>query len=570
MKFLLRKIFIYIFFILVFLANCFAKEDFSQKAVPIKIPKKKIVSDFSFVDKSILPLLEDGSAESLIEIVSKLRKSSKKYTNDERIVLYISNQIMKLVWTSVKSNDFSSVDISDLKGNFYISITNFALDGIYEENKDKNNFLSFVLPSLALLVESGNNDFYSDAEESLKKALSMKPDSVLANYLLGVLYEKRNQYEEACDIFSNINNSMCLDIFERLAVCYRKNNDFQNAKRVSEYVLSFNSMRNFEMLKICAESSFELKDFVSADKYVKELLYKNPQDFQCILLRAKILIETGDFIRASSVLNSYEKYDTQDKDYLLLKIKIQKKWKNNKNSTMQILSKALELYPDDLSVLTEAAIFTAENENELLGKSSEKFAEDILSIQPENITAKKIKINNFIRKKDWANAYKLSSSLITEMFDDDFIFQHIKICVSLKKIDEAWDFAKEFYEKDSTNENAIQSYISVLIAKSKKQEAGKLIAQLIPSSSSKMKSFLYYQKSLIDNRNDEILIDLRLSLNSNPKNEDALFRLYKIYYNSKDYRKAQFYLKQVISISPNDVEFKRLNANLDSIIKNGH
>ena len=63
------------------------------------------------------------------------------------------------------------------------------------------------------------------------------------------------------------------------------------------------------------------------------------------------------------------------------------------------------------------------------------------------------------------------------------------------------------------------------------------------------------------------LSDLRSSLISNPRNTDALFRLYQIYYDKKDYRKAQYYLKQVVALNPNDSELKNLNEQLNLLIK---
>ncbi|MCI6323077.1 tetratricopeptide repeat protein, partial [Treponema porcinum] len=62
------------------------------------------------------------------------------------------------------------------------------------------------------------------------------------------------------------------------------------------------------------------------------------------------------------------------------------------------------------------------------------------------------------------------------------------------------------------------------------------------------------------------LSDLRSSLIANPRNSDALFRLYQIYFDKKDYRKAQYYLKQVVALNPNDEEFHRLNDELTLLL----
>lgn len=81
-----------------------------------------------------------------------------------------------------------------------------------------------------------------------------------------------------------------------------------------------------------------------------------------------------------------------------------------------------------------------------------------------------------------------------------------------------------------------------------------------------MKSFLYYQRSFFGATEDEILGDLRSSLTANPRNRDALFRLYKIYYAKKDWRRAQYYLKQVVALDPLNTEVLRLNSELNSLL----
>ena len=117
------------------------------------------------------------------------------------------------------------------------------------------------------------------------------------------------------------------------------------------------------------------------------------------------------------------------------------------------------------------------------------------------------------------------------------------------------------------DENIVQAYISVLVASNRTQEASSIISSLLSSASVKMKSFLYYKKSFLENSVENSLADLRSSLISNPRNIDSLFRLYEIYFQKKDYRKAQYYLKQIVALNPNASEYKKLNDELSKFIK---
>jgi len=82
-----------------------------------------------------------------------------------------------------------------------------------------------------------------------------------------------------------------------------------------------------------------------------------------------------------------------------------------------------------------------------------------------------------------------------------------------------------------------------------------------------MRSFFYYRRSFLDAAEEDSLADLRSSLIANPRNADALFRLYEIYYEKRDYRKAQYYLKQVVALDPNNAEMRKLNEELSKLIK---
>ena len=65
---------------------------------------------------------------------------------------------------------------------------------------------------------------------------------------------------------------------------------------------------------------------------------------------------------------------------------------------------------------------------------------------------------------------------------------------------------------------------------------------------------------------DKKLSSLRSSLTANPRNEDALFALYELYFKKNDYRKAQYYLKQVIALNPSSQELLELNSNLENYL----
>ncbi len=93
-----------------------------------------------------------------------------------------------------------------------------------------------------------------------------------------------------------------------------------------------------------------------------------------------------------------------------------------------------------------------------------------------------------------------------------------------------------------------------------------LINSLLQNASGKLKTILYYERSTLQNTDEAILSDLRQSLTANPRNENALYDLYQFYFTRGDYRKAQYYLKQVLAITPQDSLLLQKNVELEKLL----
>ncbi len=558
-------------------------------AVSIPLPMRKRNSFFANVDREVLAFFEDGSPESISKGIARIKKSDASYSDEERILLYIASNVMKICWPSSKVA-VPSVPVDDLSGNKYVGAVDFARDGIYDFSTGSSDFFSQVLPSLTLLSESSSDDYFDKSEPLLADALSKNKNSVVANYLFAVLKEKMGLYEDAYGCLEKIRKySSCFEILYRLSECYLKAGESEKSRAVAESISAPNPFLALKVVKLCAESSFALGDLDSAEKYAVRVLQSEPENLKFILLRAHVFVLKGDYIRASPLLDSYAKSDTSSRDYLILRSKVQKEWNKNTIAAAFTLEKAVGLYPDDVEVLLAAAKLASETDSQVAGMSAGEYASKILAVQGDNLEAVGLLVQNFISQQNFDSAYELSSKVVARIDLDELtykneesdakkesdvasvdvlsvLFRHIEICLASKKNEEAWKLASKIYSKHGDVEEAVQSYISVLVATSRRNEARTLISKLLPESSAKMRSFLYYQKSFLDVGDDNVLADLRSSLTSNPRNKDTLYRLYLLYFKKKEYRKAQYYLKQLMSISPNDSNIKKLNNSLDSLI----
>lgn len=541
-----------------------------KDATPVKLGRK-IQSYFGSIDKTVLQDLEIASPSSINRGLNKMRKAAIEYTESERVIYNISSRIMSEVWS--KENQLVNVpavsQVSGL-GASYLAIMDSAKSGIFENRKGEKDFFLTVLPALVILSSTENTGYYADAETALLSGLKIKPDSVLCNYLLGKLYEKQKQYEKAVACFEKATEpgTTVFEVLYEKAACLVALGHYEAASSILDrLVIQFPS--DVQVLKLYANATLLMGDFPRAELYASQVLQQNPSDLEFVLFRAKIFVETGEYLKASSLLDVYAKSFPTQHEYLLLRAKLQKEWNKNLTVAISTIEKALSLYPDDEDIILYAAQLASETGSRVSGKTGVQLAELILKDDPDNVKGLQYSVQSLYNEGRYSEAYTLSKKLLGDKaVPQRAVLMHTKVCLAMHYNDEAWKYAASLYEKNSDNIEIIQYYIEVMIKTGRTQSASKLINSMLSGTpSANLKSFLFYERSFLTSNEGTMLSDLRSSLIANPRNSDALFRMYQIYYGRKDYRKAQYYLKQVVSLNPNDEKYLRLNSELDQLLK---
>lgn len=541
-----------------------------KDATPVKLGRKT-QSYFGSIDKTVLQDLEIASPSSINRGLNKMRKAAIEYTESERVIYNISSRIMSEVWS--KENQLVNVpavsQVSGLGAN-YLAIMDSAKSGIFENRKGEKDFFLTVLPALVILSSTENTGYYADAETALLSGLKMKPDSVLCNYLLGKLYEKQKQYEKAVACFEKATEpgTTVFEVLYEKAACLVALGHYEAASSILDrLVIQFPS--DVQVLKLYANATLLMGDFPRAELYASQVLQQNPSDLEFVLFRAKIFVETGEYLKASSLLDVYAKSFPTQHEYLLLRAKLQKEWNKNLTVAISTIEKALSLYPDDEDIILYAAQLASETGSRVSGKTGVQLAELILKDDPDNVKGLQYSVQSLYNEGRYSEAYTLSKKLLGDKaVPQRAVLMHTKVCLAMHYNDEAWKYAASLYEKNSDNIEIIQYYIEVMIKTGRTQSASKLINSMLSGTpSANLKSFLFYERSFLTSNEGTMLSDLRSSLIANPRNSDALFRMYQIYYGRKDYRKAQYYLKQVVSLNPNDEKYLRLNSELDQLLK---
>ena len=126
--------------------------------------------------------------------MTQIRKSESEYVENEKILIAVATEIMKTVWPSEKQTwDTFAVD----SNNLYMGAIESEQNGIFDTSTGNSDFLLTIIPAFVIFRPTYNASQYEVCLNAVKQALAYAPDSVLANYMMGLLLEKNNEYAEA-------------------------------------------------------------------------------------------------------------------------------------------------------------------------------------------------------------------------------------------------------------------------------------------------------------------------------------------------------------------------------------
>ncbi|MCQ2572538.1 MAG: hypothetical protein MJ182_01455 [Treponema sp.] len=537
-------------------------------ATKISVPTKKKNTYFTKIDDNIVLGIEKGSPLSVSQSLLALRKPLEEYKDNEKVLIAVGMAIMDIVWPSEHfSFEVPPVDFQTP----YTGAINFVKRGFFDSSTGNVDFLSSVLPALVLVSDETLSDsVLEQCNQALVKASEFSENSVLLDYLWGCFYQHKSDFLKAKGYFEKlyVTNSSVYEIAFRYSDVQYALKEYESANRIASVLLEKNPA-NLELLKLSARISFESGDFDMAEAYVGRGLQQMPNNLEFLLFRAKILMEKKDYIHAVSLLDMYARQNDTNAEYLILRTRLQLEWSNNVTLATETVEKTLALYPEKKEGLLLAARIASITNSPVAGKYADELVSRILEADPDNTEALVYSLNALERRSLWQSAYEISHRLALEgKLSSDIVAKHVEICLQLGKTGEASSIAQKAYDQDPQNETVVMAYVLAQIAGGNKKQSLELIDSLLETSSQKiMRSNLYYRRSFLQGTESAAMADLRRSLTENARNTDSLFRLYEIYYEKEDFKKAQYYLKQVVALNPNDSNYRKMNESLTQLLK---
>jgi Tfp pilus assembly protein PilF len=235
---------------------------------------------------------------------------------------------------------------------------------------------------------------------------------------------------------------------------------------------------------------------------------------------------------------------------------------HNRDSAFNYLRSIIRTHPND----NEALIYMAG----LLMESSK--ADDITEgrnilnrllggAQSESAAVLFLAVRDAVQREAWRDGKDLVDRLLVLRRENKDLLAAYQVERGLENNAAALSYARELYNSDPANDETITAYITALIETGRQSDAGRLIEQRLAAlSGGILKGKYYYLRSRLRNDEEAAMNDLRSALFEDPRNLDALVALFEIYHRRGDERRAAYYFKQALALSPNHPTLKRYEA----------
>ena len=522
------------------------------------------------LDSTLAAHIEKGSPASLKEAVLFIQNDSKGLTNENKLYLKVIADIMYLVYPLETNGVKPPLYAEDEP---YLQALKEVKSGLYPVSTKKDGFLSLIIPTLVLTYNDFSDttlaQYSEDIESRLMEAQKLRPQSVLPYYLLGLYKEKTNKLTEAVTLYQKAwqLDSSCYPAGFKYGHFAAESGNGTEALKIAD-TLNSSYKDNTEVKLLYAQAHIAKNDLNKASENIVSVLKKEPENISALLLRIRILIEQKEYLRANSLLDAYSTKNKTAKNYLLYRARVTKEWNKNLIRASEFLTEAYKYYPEDFNVLLACAEICFEASTKIDNKSADFFIRKVLEAYPKNTAALALLVKNDINNGKWAQAVESAEDLAAKYPSDANKELLLTSYLGAGQTSKALSLAKKLYANTKNPSSSfINLYMEALYAGKDYQTVKQVINQKIKGADSQLKSILYYYNAKLEQGNSsEYLNFLQSSLLSNPRNKDSLFAMYEWYLKTKDYKKAKYYLGQVLALNPSNKNLINLSENLDKLL----
>lgn len=500
-----------------------------------------------------------ASPESLTSVISELGNSDAGGSELGRELIFIAQKILQIVYPLIEppavkvlpppTNSIYPRLFEDVESGQYPGIT-----------VDEASFVALLIPPLALL-ESDAPDVTEASVSALNRILALIPGSVLAHFLLGLTEERSGNLDGAYERYSDAARGAesCYPAYIGMARVGLARKDYQTAREILE-TLSGNLPADRQILGLQARATFLGGDPEGADPLVADALQLVSTDLDLLLLRALILEALGKDEMAGRLLTRVETGMSDNIDVLLLKAKLLEK-EERYEEALAVFQKGAELYPEDIGFARELGRLLIKT-----GRGDEGRAQlnSTLEKEPDQVDSLEILLIDAMTKQDWPAASGYVQRILEIVNDVKYLHSDVIVNMNMGDYERAVVSADELYLQDPENATYALLLSRALIGAGDIERAGDILSQALENESEGLvASDLFYYRSLTAQTREARLDDLRESIYQNGQNVVALIAISDLFESLENISNARRYLKQAVTLRPDDEELKEKLAQLE-------
>jgi len=563
-----RHIFILLLLSTLYLYSCQTPPAAPRDTPPVEPPRQQLTGGLA---DEIRSLTETGILSSMVQALDLIRTRDLSGVNFGRMMNGIISILIRLVYPDSPVR----LPAQDLPQTYnYTHIIREAERGRYMQPSENSvDFFEHILPFLAINAQSPV-DIFPDVLRDLNKAAELRPLSVLPSYFSGIVHEYAGQYTEAEAAYraAYAISGECYPALAGIArVTMLAGNTEEAAALFSDLVILYPD--NMDIKRQLAVSYYENRDWSRALPAIDEILQAEPRNGDFLLMKAYVLIEQGQYSQANVPLDAYVSINannSNNRSYLFMRARVQADGNRNRDSALNYLRSIIRSNPDD----TEAMIFASRLLMESNRASDQSEGTELLAqlrqTDGSSIEVLSLSLRGAVRREEWQEAQSFLNRILQVRRTVQDLTDGYYVERGLGNNSRALAFASELYERDTSNNENAMTYISALIDNARREEASRLIESRLASSGvaggGNTRSRLFYLRSRIQGNEEVALGDLRSSLFEDPRNLDALIAMFEIYHNRREERRAVYYLRQALAISPDHPRLKRYEGEYASLL----
>jgi tetratricopeptide (TPR) repeat protein len=520
------------------------------------------------VADEIRGLVETGLLSSMTQALELIRSRELGGVDFGRMM----NGIITVLVKNIYPDSMVQLPIFDLPQTYsYSRILREAERGVYVHPLEgSSDFFEYVLPFLAINGDT-QSEILVNALSDLSKAGEMRPLSVLPPYFRALIFERMDQLTSADAEFKKA-HEISGEFYPALTGIARI---MSRTGRRDEAITVYSNLiidypDSLDIKRQLAITYYDNRDWSRAGPAVDELLQSEPRNGEFLLMRAHILIEQGSFTQANAPLDSYASIsanNANNRSYLFLRARIQAEGNRNRDSALNYLRSILRHNPDDEEAAIYAARLLMESQRPADQAEGRELLRNLQQTTGSSIIVLSLSLRDAIQRENWREAQTyLNRILIVRRTTQDLTDAYY-VERGVGNNARALAFARELYERDTSNNDYVAVYISALIDNGRRDEASRMLeSRLSAAVAGNERGRYYYLRSRLQNDEESTLADLRSSIFEDPRNLDALIAMFEIYHRRREERRAVHYLRQALAIAPDNPRLRRYEREYSTLL----